>query len=261
MKLAIQENLIPGKNFKEKVQNAQRYGFEGIEVWGTSLEGRKEEIKKACLDSTIKISTVCAGYRGCLLSSQKEKRNAAVEDIKQLLTIGVDLGAVGLIVVPIFGPPQLPDLSPWKRAEDIEKDLLVELLGRVGKKAEKVGCLCLLEPLNRYETHLINTVEEAIQIAKKVNSLGIKVMADFFHMNIEEERIDKAIEGGKDFIYNVHLADSNRLLPGCGHTDFKAGFTALRNIGYDKYMALECKVPAPEKQLPECVKYLKKCMA
>lgn len=261
MKLAIQDNLIPGKNFKEKVQNAQRYGFEGIEVWGTSLQGRKEEIKKACLDSTIKISTVCAGYRGCLLSSQKEKRDVAVEDIKQLLAIGADLGAVGLIVVPIFSPPQLPDLSPWKRTEDIEKDLLVELLGRIGEKAEKVGCLCLLEPLNRYETHLINTVEEAIQIAKRVNSPGIKVMADFFHMNIEEARIDKAIEGGKNFICNVHLADSNRLLPGCGHTDFKAGFTALKKIGYDKYMALECKVPAPEKQLPECIKYLKKCMA
>lgn len=262
MKLAIQENLIPGKNFKDKAQNAQRYGFEGVEVWGTSLEERHTEIRKACLGTKIKLSTICAGYRGCLLSPEKEERDTAIKDIKKLLTIGSDLGAVGLIVVPIFGSPQLPDLSPWKRAEDMEKHLLVELLREIGEKAENVGCLCLLEPLNRYETHLLNRVEQAIEIVKKANSPGIKIMADFFHMNIEEAQIDEAIKKGKNLIYNVHLADSNRLLPGYGHTDFKAGFTALKKIGYDEYMALECTVPgSPEKQLPECVKYLKKWMS
>jgi len=261
MKLAIQENLVPGKSFLEKVNKATEYGFQAIEVWGMDIVNRVEEIKGALSGSKLRISTICAGYRGSLLSSSKEERDKAIKDIKELLTIGSDLGAVGLIVVPIFGPPQIPDLSPWKRAEEIEKELLVTLLKEIGEKAEEVGCFCLLEPLNRYETHLIKTVEQAIEIVKRVNSPAVKVMADFFHMSIEEAKIDEAIKKGKDFICHVHLADSNRFLPGCGHTDFKAGFSALKEIGYDKYMALECRIPGKaEEELPKCVEYLKGCI-
>ncbi len=130
-----------------------------------------------------------------------------------------ELEAVGLIIVPIFGPSQLSAFSPRKSAKELEKELLVELLFEIGRTAEKAGSLCLLEPLNRYETHLINRLSDAVQICKEVNSSGIKVMADFFHMNIEEKRIDEAIiENGK-FIYHIHLADSNRLL----HSKLGAG--------------------------------------
>ncbi len=124
-----------------------------------------------------------------------------------------------------------------------------------------MNCLCLLEPLNRYETHLVRTVEHAIEIVKKVNSTGIRVMADFFHMSIEEAKIDETIEKGKDFIHHIHLADSNRLLPGYGHTDFRARFSLLKKIGYSKYMAIECRIHgSAEKELPECVNYLRKCL-
>lgn len=261
MKLAIQENLIPGKSFLEKVDKAEEYGFQAIEVWGTNINNRVDEIQESISKSKIRISTICGGYRGSLLSSSKEERDKAIKDIKELLTIASDLGAIGLIVVPVFGPPQIPDLSPWKKAEKIEKELLSIILEKIGKKAQEVGCSCLLEPLNRHETHLIKTLEDAVEIAEQVSSAGIKIMADFFHMSIEEKKIDEAIKKGKDFIYHIHLADSNRLLPGYGHTDFKAAFTALKEIGYDKYMALECKVPGlAEKELPECVNYLKKCI-
>ncbi len=261
MKLAIQENLLSEGSFLEKLKQAEKYGFEGIEVWGHNLSERKEEIKKALLKSKVTVSTICAGYRGSLLSAKKEERDTAVKDIKELLSIGGDLGAVGLIVVPIFGPPKIPDLSPWKSAKELEENLLCELLQIIGDKAQEAGCLCLLEPLNRYETHFLNTVEDAVRIVKKVKNSGIKIMADFFHMSIEEKSIEDAIKEGEDFIYHVHLADSNRLLPGYGHTDFAKGFCALEKIGYDKYMALECKVPGPpEEELPRCVKFLKSQM-
>ncbi len=72
MKLAIQENLIPGKSFSEKVNRAEEYGFEAIEARGHSLRNRVNEIKKAISGSKIQISSICAGYRGCLLSAEKE---------------------------------------------------------------------------------------------------------------------------------------------------------------------------------------------
>ena len=155
---------------------------------------------------------------------------------------------------PILPPPR-------KSTEELEKELLVELLFEIGQKAEKVGYLCLLEPLNRHGTHLINRLSDAVQICRKVNSPGVKVMADFFHMNIEEKRIDEAIiENGK-FIYHIHLADSNRLLPGCGHIDFKKGLRALKQIGFDKYMAFECRISGDfDEEIPKSIDYLYQCM-
>lgn len=191
MRLAIQENLIPGSDFSEKVRKAEKWGFEGIEVWGMDLKARVEDIKRHISKSKVQVSTICAGYRGSLLGAKKEERDTAVGDIKQLLSLGAELGTVGLIVVPIFGPARIPDLSPWKEEEDIEEELLCHLLKEIGDIAEKTGCFCLIEPLNRYETHLVNTVAHASKIVERVGSPGVKIMADFFHMSIEEKNISR----------------------------------------------------------------------
>lgn len=78
MKLAIQENLIPGKSFLEKMYMAEDYGFQAIEVWGTNLTNRVDEITKSISKSRIKISTICAGYRGSLLSAEKRERISSI---------------------------------------------------------------------------------------------------------------------------------------------------------------------------------------
>jgi sugar phosphate isomerase/epimerase len=69
------------------------------------------------------------------------------------------------------------------------------------------------------------------------------ILADFFHMSIEESDIASSIRKASDWIGYVHLADSNRLLPGLGHTDFRSGFAALKESGYKGWMSLECGVP------------------
>jgi len=257
MKLSIQDNRLPGKNIQEKFAKAKEHGFKAVEIWGTDLINRINEIKETSKKNDINISTVCAGYRGCLLDKKKEERELALQDIKDLLNMCGELEAVGLIVVPIFGPPQLSNLSSGKSAEELEKELLVELLFEIGRAAEKSGSFCLLEPLNRYETHLINRLSDAVKICKKVNSPGVKIMADFFHMNIEEKRIDEAIIKNREFIYHIHLADSNRFLPGCGHIDFKKGLQALKQIGFDKYMAFECRIPGNfDEEISKSINYL-----
>lgn len=264
MKLACQEGLVSGKSLKEKLDNLKHYGYEGIELYGSGLmdnQARVDEIISTTKASSVKVSTICTGYRGTPLSSKRDERENAVGDIKKLLEVSAKVGAVGLIFVPIFGPPQMPDLSPYKNSIELEKELLLVLVSDLGKYAEKVDTVLLLEPLNRYETHLLKTLDQAVEIAKEVNSPGVKIMADFFHMSIEEGDIAKSIEKADEWIYHVHLADSTRLLPGYGHTDFKSGFAALKKIGYDKYMALECGVPGdPGIELPKSAKYLKSCM-
>ncbi len=258
MKLACQEGLVPGNSLPERLEHLAAWGYEGIEFWGGGIKERVAEIQSALKHSPVKASTICAGFRGCLLDADPAMRDLAMQDIRDLLYIASDLGAVGLIVVPIFGGPRIPDLSPLATPEQVERDLLLKLLENLVQTAEKAGTHILLEPLNRYETHFLRRLEQAVALCDALPHPNLKIMADFFHMSIEEADIPAAIRAAGHHIAHVHLADSNRLLPGQGHTDFKSGFDALRTIGYTGYMALECGIAGdPTVELPRVADYLK----
>jgi len=258
MKLACQENLVRGSSLKEKITMLEEFGFDGVELWGNGLKERLNEIKEAFKGRTIKISTICAGYGGCLLDPDKKEREKALSDIKELLSLSGELGAVGLIVVPVFGPPRLPDLTPLMGVKELEKKLLVELLDELGEYAHSQGTYVLLEPLNRYETHFVKSLQDGKKILSLTHNRGLKLIADFFHMSIEEANIADSILENASLIAHIHLADSNRLLPGMGHTDFSTPFKVLKEKGYTNYMALECGIPGdPDELLPKTVKFLK----
>lgn len=258
MKLASQEGLVPGRDLSEKLDNLAEYGYQGIEFGGRGLEERQDEIIKATENHSVKPSSICAGFRGCPLDCDQVQRELAVSDMKKLLEVAANIGAVGLIMVPVFGGPRINDLSPYKSAIQLEKELLVILLKELGDYAAQFGSTVLVEPLNRYETHLLRKLDDAVEICEKVNSPNVQIMADFFHMSIEEQNIPRSIESAGNYIKHVHLADSTRLLPGYGHTDFESGFAALKEIGYENYMALECGVPGDATvELPKSAEYMK----
>ncbi len=259
MKLACQENQVPGDSLGEKLSNLQSWGYAGIEFVGGQFWERVDEINQACANSSVKPSTICAGYRGCFLDPDPEERQIALDDSQKILAAAGQIGAVGMIFVPLFGPPRLPDLSPYADEIELEKRLLTEVIKILAETAAAHNTLALLEPLNRYETHLINRLEQGVEIIQAAGDPpGIKIMADFFHMNIEEPHIAESIRAAGDYIAHIHLADSIRWLPGYGHTDFKPGFQALAEIGFDNYMALECSVPGdPYVDLPQAAEYLR----
>ena len=258
MKLASQEGLVPGRDLSERLDNLAKYGYEGIEFGGGGIQNRQDEIIKATQNHQVKPSTICAGYGGCLVDGNKSERDRAMSDIKSLLNVAANIGAVGLIMVPVFGDLRINDLSPYKSARQLTEELLVTLLKELGDHAKEVGSIVLVEPLNRYETRFINRLEQGVDICKRVNNPNVQIMADFFHMSIEESNIAESIKTADSYIKHVHLADSTRLLPGYGHTDFKSGFAALKEIGFENYMALECGVPGPgEVELPKSANYMK----
>jgi sugar phosphate isomerase/epimerase len=259
MKLAVQENLVPGKTFSEKLRNTEEYGYEGVEVWGRDLPEKLNEIRAALSTSRVKFSTVCAGYGGDLLGSDRKTRETAIEGIKEKLEICAELGGVGVITVPTFGGPKISDLYPWRPdVKEVEKQILIEECKILGKHADNVGAYVLLEPLNRYETHFINRLQQAVEICEASGREHVRIMADFFHMSIEEADISSSLEEASDHIFHVHLADSNRVLPGHGHTDFEPPFKVLKRIEYRNFMALECRVPGnPHEELPKCAEYLR----
>ena len=261
MKLAVQENLVPGETFAEKLRNMENYGFEGVEISYRSMPQKMEEAKQTLPSSKIRFSTVCGTPSG-LLGPDRKTREQTMQGVKDLLKMCAELDGVGVIRAPIFGGPQITDLYPWEPdVKELEKKILIEEFKILGRYADDLGVYLILEPLNRYETHLINRLEQAVEVCKAVGLEHVKMMADFFHMNIEEPDIAASLEKASDYIVHIHLADSNRLLPGYGHTDFKKPFQVLKNIGYNGFMAMECRVPGnPEESLPRSVNYLKGLM-
>jgi sugar phosphate isomerase/epimerase len=254
--------MVPGASLLEKMEALVKFGYEGMEFGGRNLPGREKEIARAAERTGIKVASICAGYGGCLLSPDPAARQQAVDDIKTLLAVGGQIGCVdGLIMVPIFGAPQLPDLSPMTTARELEHHLIVKLLQDLAPAAEAAPCKILVEPLNRYETHFLNRLEQGVAVCEEVNHPRVKIMADFFHMNIEEPDIAASIRKAGKQVAHVHLADSTRQLPGHGHTDFAPGFAALKEIGFEGYMAMECGVPGdPAVELPKSATYLKQWM-
>jgi sugar phosphate isomerase/epimerase len=90
----------------------------------------------------------------------------------------------------------------------------------------------------------VNRLEQGMELAERAGP-EIAIMADFFHMNIEEADIAASIRAARERIVYVHVADSNRLQPGRGHLDFTPGFRALKEIGYDGWLGIECRVEGP----------------
>lgn len=262
MKLSTMDRHFFGATFEEKLSHVQELGFEGFEIDGKVLIDRFAEVKQAVRSTGLPISSVCNGYRGWIGDFDPELRAQAIQEISTILRYSAEIGATGLVVPAAFGmfSRKLPPFTP-PRSADKEQDILLDSLAKLNERAQRVGSLLLLEPLNRYEDHMINRLEDAAQLIQAGGFSAVRIIADFFHMNMEEPDIAASIHAAGNLIQHVHLADSNRLQPGCGHIDFKAGFQALKAIGYSGFMALECQIAGePEPAHRELVRYLQACI-
>ncbi|MDP9379470.1 MAG: sugar phosphate isomerase/epimerase [Chloroflexota bacterium] len=255
MKIALREGMAQGATLPEKLAFLERLGIEGVEV-ERSAGLPVEELRTIFAGSSVGAANLPGST--ALLDPDPKARAEGLELTRRRLQLAGELeGCAGVLVVPQFGTrPQLPDLSPYKTAVELERELfalqLRELAGAVS------GPPLFLEPLNRYEAHLVNRLEDGTTFA---NEFGpeIGIMADFFHMNIEEADIAASIRAAGSRIVYVHVADSNRLQPGRGHMDFRTGFAALKEIGYDGYLGIECRIEGPlEEALTETVEHLRR---
>jgi sugar phosphate isomerase/epimerase len=122
---------------------------------------------------------------------------------------------------------------------------LANLLAEYGERAAKHNVPFLYEPLNRYETNLANSLGRAVELIAEIPGGNVRLLADLFHMNIEEADLAAAIRAAGRYIGHVHFADSNRRPAGFGHTDFVPIASALRDIGYAGYVSAEC-FPYPD---------------
>ena len=256
MKLALREDMTPGTTLPEKLAWLERLGLDGIELSAASLGLAPEELQRIFASSPVSAANVAGATT--LLHPDPRERADAKDLTRRRLELAGTLGAAGVLLVPQFGrTPELPDLSPLKSAIDLERELLVLQLRELASAAAAAGVPLFLEPLNRYEAHIVNRLEQGVAFAEQVG-VEIAIMADFFHMNIEEADIAASIRAAGRHVVYVHVADSNRLQPGRGHLDFRPGFAALKEVGYDGYLGIECRLDGPIDQvIPETAALLR----
>ena len=256
---------MPGRDFAEKLHHAEAYGFDAVELDGGALDDPefRAERKRALAGSRVQASSICGGIHPRFIDIEPGERARARESLRRQLAYAAEFGALGPILVPIFaGANRMPDLRPFRSRWDLCRSLWLEILREIDADAKEAGSLALVEPLNRYEANFLNRLDQAKDAIAEVGAAHVRIMADFFHMHIEEARIPAAIEAAGGLIAHVHLADSTRREPGSGSLDFVSGFRALHGIGFQGAMAFECGLTGPrEEVLPRSVAYLRRCLA
>lgn len=273
MKIALQIGLLPGQSTQDKASWAADHGVEGIEL--SAFAGGVDSMNKIVeeINGKVPVCSVCGnatleGGRGFdFLHPETEKRRASIDGSKALLTFCGEVGAVGQIVPPIFGPPVVPDLSPVISIPELEDSLMVAAIQELGAHAAEHNTLFMLEPLNRYEQHYLSKQSDAIRVIKQSGvTAGVGVLSDFFHMHIEETDSPQAFREAAGYTSHIHLADNTRMEPGTGDIDFVASFKVLRETGFDGFMAYECGISgdseaARSENLRSSLEYIRKCLA
>ena len=222
---------------------ARLNGFDAVEiaVRDPALVSARD-IAQLAADHGLAIAAIGTGQawveEGLSLSSPDAGlRDRAKERMRSQLRLGAELSAQ-VIVGLIRGTAE---------KSEIESALgrLSENLAALGEYArELAGPGLLFEPINRYETRLINSVAQAISFLEPMGDLPVRILADTFHMNIEDGDIARAVAACGPRLGHAHFADSNRWAPGQGHLDFAPIVAALRRMGYSGYLSAEI-MPLP----------------
>lgn len=165
-------------------------------------------------------------------------RWAAIERIKSHLPVAVHFQAV--IIIGLLRGIVKPGVS---HAQAI--DWLVAGLAECCNVAQSHGVRLALEPINRYETTLINNALEGLELIERVGAKNFGLLLDTFHMNIEDADFAASIQACGERIFHFHVADSNRWYPGAGHLDFRAILEELKSISYQGWISGEF-LPLPD---------------
>ncbi len=263
-RIAIQEDMLPGPRLADRYAQAADLGLQGIEFWSKPLAAQVDDIQRLNGRSAVIAASVNHGRRSRFLDPDPAERERALAELREVIALAGRIGAAGVVFVPHFFGPLLPDLSPFMDAVALERALLAAQLAELAEHAERAGVQLWVEPVNRYETHLLVRLQDAASLVAPLNHPRLGIVADLFHMALDEPDIPAAIRANAAHIAHVHLADSNRRLPGQGTTDFKAALAALDAIDYSGWMVFECGEPGDNRdraaeylrELPESLRYL-----
>ena len=243
------DSFIWSEVFSEKdlwiITKAEELGFKVIDIAVAHPETfPTEQVKAELAKTNLKVvTTTTLGAETNPISPGPEIRANAVRHMKTLIDINRELGATILGGVNyagwgcLTGRPRTEEEWTWG-VEAMRESALY------AKEVYPELTICV-EPVNRFETHFINTAEDGMKFCKDVGTGNMGVHLDCFHMIREETSYVDAVHTlGKDFVKYVHVCENNRGIPGTGLVPFADFFKALEEIDYDGYCVIESFDPS-----------------
>ncbi|RRO14243.1 sugar phosphate isomerase/epimerase [Saccharopolyspora rhizosphaerae] len=251
MRLACQEQLLPGASLEAKWKFAVEAGFDAIELRGRGdfhFRDRLPELRRA-RENGVVMPTVCVEMPHFFAAFDAELRRDAIDQLKSQLSVMAEIGGRGAMTPASWGmfSRRLPPFEPPRSPEE-DREVLLAGLAELGEHARAEGVQIYLEPLNRYEDHMVNRLDQAIDLVDEVGVDSVRVVADTYHMNIEEDDPVTALLNSVPHLGHVQVSESNRFQPGTGHLDWSALLGALSAGGYDGYLAVECRLRGEPEQ-------------
>ncbi|MBB5755169.1 sugar phosphate isomerase/epimerase family protein [Prosthecomicrobium pneumaticum] len=226
-----------GEDISESIKRVARYGYDAIELVGEPDTQDGAAIRRQCEDAGIGVSSICSIYTGearDLTNKSAENRRKAVDYSKRVADLAAASGAPIMIVAPSPVGKMAPESAPEQ-----EWAWAVEGIKEIADHAASQNVKLCIEAWNRYETHFINRIPQALDLMRDVDKPNVGVMGDTFHMNIDDPDIAGAIRDAGKAMIHIHFADSNRAAPGAGHTDFVPIMQALKDVGYEGHITFE----------------------
>jgi D-psicose/D-tagatose/L-ribulose 3-epimerase len=246
MKVAM-HNWMRAEPVETTIRRLASYGYDGIEISYDSVElapgapgtavvrGMLEENGIECVGS---ISLMFAGRD--LIHADPAVRESSVDYLKQCITMIKELRDGGGGTMSIV-PSEVGKVKEMAAPEE-EWGWAVEGLQAVREHASAQGVRLALEPLNRFETNFVNRHDQVLVLAEQVGP-EVGVCLDVYHMNQEESDVLQAFRNAGDKLFDVHVADNNRMACGQGQLDWAAIIGTLKEIGYDGSLTVEFVPP------------------
>lgn len=263
MLLGTQDRDFFPKDIIEKFKFVKSMGFQCFEIDGKVLVENTELVKEAVAQSGLPVSTACGGYRGWIGDFIEERRTNGVEDLKAILKALKEVGGTGVVVPAAWGmfTFRLPPMTSPRSRKGDEKAILASLT-ELDPVAMEYGQWLYLEPLNRYQDHMLNTIQDAVDIIEQGSFQRVKITGDFYHMAIEEDDISESLKACRGYYGHIHIAENHRYQPGTGSIDFKRHMGTLKEIGYDGAVVNEGRIRGenPLEAYQRSVAYMKQFM-
>mgnify|MGYP001192237265 CR=1 FL=1 len=225
-------------NLADGFKKAAEFGFDSLELFTDGPKaGVPDELHNLLNQTGMGLGAVGTGagkvLNGLTLTDKNpDIRAKAISFIRDMIDFGAQYNAPAII-----GSMQGSHGEQVSREQAIS--WLQQSLEELGQHASSRGVTLIYEPLNRYETNLFNHYLDACELLDQLSTNGVSLLADLFHMNIEEDDIADSIKKGSRHLGHVHFADSNRRPVGNGHTNMEPIAQALKDVGYEGCISAE----------------------
>ena len=228
------------------LKKASEIGFDGIEI--PTFDGRLDtnQIKDdlSSFSVTKRLSPIIIGgglSKTNIASDDSSNRNTGIEYLRRCTNACSVLGG------SLVGGPLYTAVGEFRSLSELERERVYRRISRsfkgISKLARDNGVRIALEPLCRYDTHLVNTVAQGIKLIQMIDEDMVGLLLDTFHMNIEEKSVSRSIRMAGDKLFHLHASENDRGTPGSGQIKWDEVAKSLDQIGYEECIGIESFTP------------------